>query len=271
MKFFRFLMTAAVAVSTGPILAAEIIDPANEPPVPRAAPVVKVMEEALPRPGGVLVFGGTDGAGLDIVSALAKSGEKITVMADPRANLEAVKALNVNVVNGDVLNRDDVAKAFAAAPFREAFSALNGTTRDVSVDYEGNRNVIDTAKAIGVPRIVLISAIGAGDSAPAAHWLDRMFRKTYLGEKTKAETYLRASGLKFTIVRVGALSDDASSGKATLSAGPTKFSQIAKSDFTNFLVMCLKSDTHLNKVLTAYDKSHAGFWEVNFYKLRFAS
>ena len=257
-------MTAAVALSVAPLFAAEVIDPANEPPVPRAAPVVKVMEEALPPPGGILVFGGTDGAGLDVVGGLAKSGEKITVMADPRANLDALKALKVEVVTGDIFNRDDVAKAYAAAPFREVLSALNGTRRDASVDYEGTRNVIDAAKAVGIPRVVLISAIGAGDSAPAAHWLDKLFRKTYLGEKTKAEAYLRASGLEFTIVRAGPLSDDASSGKAALSADPTKFSAISKSDLTVLMMTCLKSDAHLNKVVTAYDESHAGFWDKFF-------
>lgn len=263
MKYLRFLMIAAMMASTGSLLAAAI-DPADEPPPPRAAPVVKVMEEALPRSGGILVFGGTDGAGLEIVSGLAKSGEKITVMADPRANLGAVKALKVDVVTGDVFNRDDVAKAYAAAPFREVLSALNGTRRDVSVDYEGTRNVIDAAKTVGVPRVVLVSAIGAGDSAPAAHWLDKLFRKTYLGEKTKAENYLRTSGLEYTIVRVGKLSDDASSGKATLSNDPMKFSEITKSDLAMLLTTCLKTDTHLNQVLTAYDESHTGFWETYF-------
>ena len=261
--FLRSLIVAALLTSTGSILAAAI-DPADEPPPPRAAPVVKVMEEALPRPGGILVFGGTDGAGFEAVSGLAKSGEKITVMVDPRANLDAVKALKVEVVTGDIFNRDDIAKAYAAAPFREVLSALNGTRRDVSVDYEGTRNVIDAAKAVGVPRVVLVSAIGAGDSAPAAHWLDKLFRKTYLGEKTKAEAYLRASGLEFTIVRVGTFSDDAASGKAALIADPTKFSRIAKSDLANLMVTALKSDTHLNKVLTAYDESRAGFWDVFF-------
>ncbi len=261
--FFRFLMSAVLMMSTASIFAAEI-DPANEPPEPRAAPVVKIMEEALPRPGGILVFGGADGAGLDVVSNLAKSGEKITVMAGPGEDVDAIKALDVNVVTGDVLNRDDVSKAFAAAPFREVLSVLDGTARDASVDYEGNRNVIDTAKAVGVPRVVLVSRIGAGDSAPAAGWFASMFRKTSLREKTKAEDYLRTSGIEYTVVRVGSLVDDAASGQAILSADPTKFSWIAKSDLTNLLMTCLKGDTNLNKVLTAYDESRDRLWEVLF-------
>ena len=263
MMFLRLLTAAMLTLSAGPVLAAEI-NPADEPPPPRAAPVVKVMEEALPRSGGILVFGGTDGAALDVVGGLAKGGEKVTVVAPPGSDVAAVKALNVEVVFGDVLNRDDVGKAFAAAPFREVFSALDGTTRDVSLNYEGNRNVIDIAKAAGIPRLVMVSTVGAGDSAPAARWFMRMFRKTYLGEKTKAENYLRASGLEYTIVRVGALVNEPSSGHAVFIADPTKFSRIAKSDLSAFLLTCLKTDANVNKVLTAFDESRNHFWDVLF-------
>lgn len=260
----RFLTVAALTLSTTGAIFAAAIDPADEPPPPRAAPVVKVMEEALPRPGGILVFGGADGAGLDVVGSLAKSGEKITVMVARDADIAAVKALNADVVVGDVLNRDDVAKAFAAAPFREVLAALDGAGRDVSVNYEGVRNIIDTAKAVGVPRMVLVSAIGAGDSAVAAPWFVKAFRKIYFDEKTKAENYLRASGLEYSIVRIGALLDDTPSGHAVLISDPTKFSRISKSDLTTLLVTCLKSDTNLNKVLTAFDESHDHFWDVLF-------
>jgi uncharacterized protein YbjT (DUF2867 family) len=263
MTFFRSLMAAALLTCAAPAFAIDI-DPANEPPVPRAAPVVKVMGESLPLPGGVLVFGGTGGTGLLAVGELVKAGEKVTVMAAPSANVDALKALNVNVVTGNVLSSDDVAKAFVSAPFRVVLSVLEGTPRDASVDYEGNRLVIDAAKDIGVPRVVLLSAIGAGDSAAAPPWYLRMFRTTSLGEKTKAENYLRASGLEYTVVRAGSSLDEASSEKAVLGTDTTKYSWIARSDLARFLVSCLKGNENLNKVLTAYDESRDHVWEVFF-------
>ena len=261
--FFRFLIAAMLMACLGPAFA-EPIDPANEPPVPRAAPVVKVLEMALPRPGGILVFGVTRGTGLEVVRALVKGGERVTVMARKGANVEALKSLNVNVVTGDALNRDDVNAAFAAAPFREVLSTLGGTPKDASVDYEGNRNIIDAAKNSGIPRLVLISAIGAGDSAPAAPWYLAMFKTTYFGEKTKAENYLRTSGLEYTIVRPGWLLDAPPSNHAILIADATKFSWITRSDLANLVVTCLKSDANVNKVLTAFDDGRSQLWDVLF-------
>jgi uncharacterized protein YbjT (DUF2867 family) len=236
----------------------------TEPPVPRAAPLSKVMEESLPGVGGILVFGGSRGTGLEVVRELVKRGEKVTAMVRESSDTAALIALKVSIVKGDALNREDLKRAFAAAPFRAAVSTLGGTRTDASVDFEGNRNVVDAAKDSGIPRVVLVTAIGAGDSKGAEPWYFGPFLQTFMNEKTKAENYLRASGLKYTIVRPGWLLDRAPSEKAILSSDQTKFSWIARADLANLVADCLKNDANVNKVLTAYDASRDHFWEVLF-------
>jgi uncharacterized protein YbjT (DUF2867 family) len=236
----------------------------TEPPVPRAAPLSKVMEESLPGVGGVLVFGGSRGTGLEVVRELVKRGEKVTAMVRESSDTAALAELKVNIVKGDALNADDLKRAFAAAPFRAAVSTLGGTRNDASVDYEGNRKVVDAAKEAGIPRVVLVTAIGAGDSKGAEPWYFGPFLQTFMSEKTKAEDYLRASGLEYTIIRPGWLLDRPPSEKAILSSDHAKFSWIARAELAKLVADCLKGDANVNKVLTAYDVSRDRFWEVLF-------
>ena len=118
----------------------------TEPPPPKASPVISVMEESLPRAGGIIVFGGTSGLGLEVVRALVAKKEHVTVMARPTSDTAALKTLGVEVVQGDALDADSVKKAFTAAPFRAVISTLGGRDGDYRVDIEGNKNVIDATK-----------------------------------------------------------------------------------------------------------------------------
>ncbi|MBX7200732.1 MAG: hypothetical protein K1X51_15285, partial [Rhodospirillaceae bacterium] len=102
------LLLATIAVLAGPARAQQ---ESTEPPKPRAAPRGIVSEEVLPRAGGVLVFGGTRGAGLEAVKDLVERGEKVTVMVRASSDTAALKQLGVNIVPGDALVTDDLVKA----------------------------------------------------------------------------------------------------------------------------------------------------------------
>ncbi|MHB1206731.1 MAG: NAD(P)-dependent oxidoreductase, partial [Rhodospirillaceae bacterium] len=224
--FRNLVLLAALVMWSGLIQAQE----STEPPVPRAAPRGMVSEEVLPRAGGVLVFGGTRGAGLEAVKELVKRGEKVTVMARASSDTAALKTLGVNIVPGDALVNEDIVKAFAAAPYRVVVSALGGKDDNWRVDVDGNRLVAEGAKSAKIPRMIMVSAIGAGDSAEARPWYLQPFMKEFIAAKSKAEDNLRASGVVFTIVRFGRLVDKPSSGAAVLSEDHAAFSAITRAD-----------------------------------------
>lgn len=260
------LLLATVAICAGPVLAQQ--EP-TEPPKPRAAPRGIVSEEVLPRAGGVLVFGGTRGAGLEAVKELVKRGEKVTVMARASSDTAALKALNVNLVAGDALVTDDLVKAFSAAPYRVVVSALGGKEDDLRVDVEGNRHVVDAAKSAKIPRIIMMSAIGAGDSGLARPWYLRPFKAEFIAAKSKAEDYLRKSGVTYTIVRAGRLVDqkegDKKEGGAVLKEDHMVFSALTRADAGRLLADCVKNEAATsNKVLTAFDPARASFLGIFF-------
>ncbi|XP_073044453.1 uncharacterized protein At5g02240-like [Primulina eburnea] len=72
------------------------------------------------------------------------------------------------------------------------------------VDWFGQKNQIDAAKAAGVKQIVLVGSMGGTDPN---HPLNSLGNGNILVWKRKAEQYLADSGVPYTIIRAGGLQD----------------------------------------------------------------
>jgi uncharacterized protein YbjT (DUF2867 family) len=95
--------------------------------------------------------------------------------------------------------------------------------RKRTVDLEGSLKSIEGAKRAGIARFVQVSAINVDDPLPEDTgdvW------RAYVEAKRDADAALRDSGLAWTIVRPGRLTDDPATGKVEL--GP----DVARGDVT---------------------------------------
>ncbi|XP_059428115.1 uncharacterized protein At5g02240-like [Corylus avellana] len=72
------------------------------------------------------------------------------------------------------------------------------------VDWIGQKNQIDAAKAAGVKQVVLVGSMGGTDPN---HPLNSLGNGNILVWKRKAEQYLADSGVPYTIIRAGGLQD----------------------------------------------------------------
>ncbi|KAI9115996.1 hypothetical protein K1719_012926 [Acacia pycnantha] len=72
------------------------------------------------------------------------------------------------------------------------------------VDWIGQKNQIDAAKAAGVKQIVLVGSMGGTNPD---HPLNKLGNGNILIWKRKAEQYLADSGIPYTIIRAGGLQD----------------------------------------------------------------
>lgn len=216
-------------------------------------------------PGGpILVFGGNRASGLEIVRQLRAQDEEVVVAVRPTSDVAALEALGVATVYADALDATTVTDAFASKSYAAVISTL-GTTRGESgnrPDYVGNRHIIDAAVAAGVRRMILVTVIGAGDSAPAAPLPARNFLEEVIELKTRAEDHLRASGLDYTIIRPGGLGDVSATGTAVLAEDPLAFSYIARKDLAALVVRALGDDGTIGKVYAAYDPSRKTMWKM---------
>jgi len=155
--------------------------------------------------GTVLIAGATGMIGRDIAVKVKDAGYSVRGMT---RNIERAKreiSDQYEWVSGDVRDPASLGRAMAGADY--VISTINGDTRTGPlspefIDFAGNRNLIDAAKAAGVKHFVLISSATSGPQVdqslnPASGYV-RWF-------KTKGEAYLRNSGQSFTIIAPGRL------------------------------------------------------------------
>jgi uncharacterized protein YbjT (DUF2867 family) len=167
----------------------------------------------------VLVVGGHGKVGLRLLARLAAAGHRARGLIRSPDQADDLRAVGAEPVVID-LEREDISPAVAGADavvFAAGAGAGSGPERKRTVDLGGALKLVDAAKANEVRRYVMISSMGADDPPPGDEGM-----APYLQAKAAADAALLASGLDYTIVRPGRLTDEPGTGRidAARSLGP---------------------------------------------------
>ncbi|MFD9902799.1 NmrA family NAD(P)-binding protein [Streptomyces sp. NPDC059063] len=158
----------------------------------------------------VLVTGATGKQGGATARALLAAGVPVRALVrDPGTErAKAVAALGVELVTGDLRDRDSVVRAAAGA--RAVFSVqLPGVTaegRDFDGEVVQGVNLIEGAKAAGVPQFVHTSVSGAGQHTQAPGWAEGRWAamEPYFAAKTTVQEGVRTAGFPhWTLLKPG--------------------------------------------------------------------
>ncbi len=176
----------------------------------------------------IAVVGGHGQVARHLLVELRRSGHDPVALVRREDYRDELEGLGAEVRILDIERQD--AAAFAAA-FTGCdvvvFAAGGGPDGDVerkrTVDLEGSLKSVDGARAAGITRFVQVSAIGVDE--PVADDAGEVWR-AYVEAKRDADAALRASGLDWTIVRPGRLTDDPATGRVAL--GP----EVGRGDVT---------------------------------------
>jgi uncharacterized protein YbjT (DUF2867 family) len=160
----------------------------------------------------VAIAGGHGKIALLLGKLLVERGDAVFGLIRDPAQEEDLHAVGVEPVVCDLEGDDDVAAAVSGAEaivFAAGAGPGSGAERKRTMDLEGAVKLIDAAKAEGVDRYVMVSAMGAAEPPSEG---GEVFGE-YLRAKAEADRALAASGLAYTIVRPGGLSDDPPTGR----------------------------------------------------------
>jgi uncharacterized protein YbjT (DUF2867 family) len=192
----------------------------------------------------VVVAGGHGKVGLRLLRRLAERGDRARGLIrnpDHAADLEAAGA---EPVLSDLEQEDDLAPHVEGADaivFAAGAGPGSGPARKQTMDLGGAVKLIDAARAVGIARYVIVSSMGAGNPERASGPM-----RPYLEAKTQADERLAASGLDYTIVRPGGLTDEPGSGR--IRAGlELSFGQVSRDDVAATLVAVLDADNTIGK------------------------
>jgi NADH dehydrogenase len=146
----------------------------------------------------ILVTGGTGFVGSAVVRYLRSQGEEVAVLGRDASKVRSVFG-DIEARQADVREPATLEQAMQGIDI--LVSAVQFPTSPIEVprkgwtfeetDYKGTVNQVEAAKAAGVRRFVLVSAVGAAAEADK-HW----FRF-----KHQAEQHLRDSGLEWVVFR----------------------------------------------------------------------
>ena len=144
-------------------------------------------------PGTVLVLGGSGFVGRHLISRLVRDGNRVVVPTRRRENARHLILLpTVDVVDADVHDPATLKRLMAGATaVVNLVGILNESSRDTfaRAHVELANKVVAACRAVGVRRLVQMSALNADPAGPSA----------YLRSKGEAEAAIGASGLDWTI------------------------------------------------------------------------
>ena len=148
----------------------------------------------------VLVVGATGLVGGIITRTLLEQGQDVRILVRPNSNYQPLVEAGATPVEGDLKDPDSlvaVCEGVDRLITTASAGSRGGADTPDSVDLQGNRNLIDAARAAGVQQFIFVSTIGADEASPVP----------LLRAKAQAEAYLRGSGLTYTILASHTLMD----------------------------------------------------------------
>lgn len=233
--------------------------------VPVLSVVSFAMSGSLVPPEKVLVVGSTGETGLEVVKLLHAKGADVVGFARESSDKAPLEELGVEIVIGDAFDRSSIDDVLNDGGYTAIVSTLGSGFRDQKrVDFEGNRNLVDSAKETDVDRFVLVTMIGVGDSSQAVpDNVKRMFSEV-IELKTLAEDYLKASGLSYTILRPGGLLSKPATGNGMRTQDPTIMGTIHRADLARLVVDALGDDTQIGETYSVFDANILGVPDNEF-------
>ncbi|EDM44642.1 hypothetical protein SCB49_13760 [unidentified eubacterium SCB49] len=185
----------------------------------------------------VLVAGATGATGKKIVQLLKNSKKYQPVaMVRNEGQKAQFKTDGVDTVMGDLAhNVSNTTKGID----KVIFAAGSGGKDVVNVDQEGAKRLIDASKKERINKFVMLSSMGA--DAPQGPL------KEYLQSKQNADQYLDISGLTFSIVRPGTLTNNEGTGKIKLKHKLSEQGEIPRWDVARTLVNSLEDTVAKNQ------------------------
>jgi len=156
----------------------------------------------------VLVAGATGGTGQEVVEQALARGYIVRALVRDEAKARQLLGDRVQYAVGDVREPRSLKKAVKGVD--QVISALGANVqRDPEnsperVDYAGVKALAEAAKAAGVSQFILVSSMGV---THPDHQLNAML-DNILSWKLKGEDAVRATGIQYTIVRPGDLTNE---------------------------------------------------------------
>jgi putative NADH-flavin reductase len=200
----------------------------------------------------IIIFGSTGGTGIELVKQGLELGHEVVAFARTPSKLDDLKHENLSIVQGDVLNYEDVAIAMDESA-GAVLSALGNTLKKGDVTTSsGTKNIIKAMKASGIKRFICETSLGVGDSFGQPGFVFTkivvpLLLKHAFADKEIQEEHIRKSDLDWIIVRPGALTNGKKTSEYRLGSEKYIKGKISRANVAEFMLKQIETDEYLRK------------------------
>jgi uncharacterized protein YbjT (DUF2867 family) len=118
----------------------------------------------------------------------------------------------------------------------------SGDARKETMDYGGAAKLVEAAEGRGVRRYLMLSAMGASDPEGGSEGM-----RPYLRAKARADERLAESGLDYTIIRPGSLTEDEGTGSIEAAERLGRRGEIPREDVARTFADALEDEHTYHK------------------------
>jgi putative NADH-flavin reductase len=200
------------------------------------------------------IFGASGKTGTELVKQALEQGHTVTAFVRDPARL-AIEDENLTFITGDVFDPVSVDQAVLG---QDAVVVALGAASDLqktTVRTTGTINIIESMQKNDVKRLVVVTAMGVGESWDDLSLFNKLFFATLLrGSRTDHEAQevaVKESGLDWTIIRPSGLTDTPLTGVydvgQNISAATSK---IARADVADLILKELQQNMYIGRAVT---------------------
>jgi uncharacterized protein YbjT (DUF2867 family) len=185
----------------------------------------------------VVIAGGHGQIALRLERLLSARGDHVRGLVRNRDHFDDVSEAGAQPVLADLEEDVDLGPVVVGADavvFAAGAGPGSGAPRKRTMDLGGAVKLIDAAKGAKISRYVIVSSMGADHPEAASGGF-----RAYLEAKADADQALRKSGLDYTIVRPGSLTNDPGEGTVDLAERLGRRGSIPREDVAAVLVAVL--------------------------------
>ncbi|PYE36582.1 SDR family oxidoreductase [Psychrobacter fozii] len=197
----------------------------------------------------ILVIGANGQIGKIVVELLHNQDRPVVAMVRSKPQAEKLENMGVEVVVGDL--ETDFEHAFKDCDkvvFSAGSGGNTGDDKTLLIDLWAAKKAVDYSLKEGIQHFVMVSGLGAQDPDEFESEI-----KPYLVAKYFADYYLIESGLEYTILRPGSLTNENGTGLVrTTRAESFKELIIPREDVAATITYCLNADNTKGKTFELY-------------------
>jgi putative NADH-flavin reductase len=200
------------------------------------------------------IFGATGNTGLELVKQALEEGHTVTAFVRDPARL-AIEDANLTLVTGDVFDAASVTKAVQGQDAIVCALGAGSELKKTTVRTAGTINIINGMQQNNLKRLVVVTAMGVGESWDDLSLFNKLFFATLLkssrDDHETQEAAVKESGLDWTIIRPSGLTDTPKTGVyetgENISAATSK---IARADVADLILKELEQNKRIGKAVT---------------------